>query len=234
MGEGFQYLDLVVLGILAGFVLYRLAAVLGRRTGHERERFNPYGGAKQGPDGKTTSSDDNVVSMPGRAKPAQVAEERLASYAPAGSDLARGLTEIQLADRGFDVGGFLAGARMAYEMIVNAFAKGDTRSLKPLLHEDVYRGFADEIALREKRGERIETSFVGLRSSDLTDAKLVNRRAELTVRFVSELISCKKNVDGAVIEGDPTTVKEVRDLWTFARDVRSGDPNWQLIATEPA
>lgn len=232
MGEGFQYIDIVFLAIMAAFIFYKLVTVLGRRTGNERQRYNPYG-----PKAKPTEV-EGEASAP-RAQPAPQSsrrerEERLAEIAPKGSPLAQGLTQIQLADRTFDVDNFLAGARIAYEMIVTAFAKGDRRALRPLLDDALYRSFEDAINAREKRGESIESSFVGIRSAEIGDAQLRNKMAEITVRFVSEMISCTKNADGAVIQGDPTTVNEVRDLWTFAREVRASDPNWKLIATAQA
>jgi len=227
MGSGFQYLDIVVLAIFAGVILYRLSAVLGRRTGQERERYNPYAGGK--PEGR-----ENVVTLPKSAPLQKRTSDEAAASALKASPFSRSLTEIQIADRGFELEPFLAGARIAYEMIVTAFAKGDRRALKPLLSDDVYRGFDDAITAREARGETIESHFVGIKSAELADAALKGREAELTLRFVCELISFTKNSDGAVIEGDPTTVQELRDQWTFGRDTRSGDPNWKLIAANPA
>ena len=228
MGGGFQYFDIVFLAIFAGIILYRLSAVLGRRTGQERQRYNPYAGGK--PEARHgVVSLPKPVSAPKRAP----ADEGLPSAVKA-SPLARALTEIQIADRSFSPDQFLAGARIAYEMIVTAFAKGDRRGLKSLLSDEVYHGFDEAIAARETRGETIESHFVGIKSAEIVDATLKGREAELTLRIVSELISFTKNADGAVIEGDPTTVQEVRDQWTFGRDTRSGDPNWKLIAADPA
>jgi predicted lipid-binding transport protein (Tim44 family) len=222
-------LDIVFLAIVAGLVLYILSTVLGRRTGQERQRYNPYVGGKDG------RESGDVVSLPkpvaaAKAPPADAAS----AIAPKGSPLAAALTEIQLADRGFNPEGFIAGARIAYEMIVTAFAKGDRRQLKGLLSDEVYKDFEDAIVAREGRGETVDSHFIGIKSADLTEAQMKGRIAELTVQFVCELISFTKNADGAVIEGDPTQVHEVRDLWTFARDTRAGDPNWKLSAAHPA
>ena len=226
MDGGFQYLDIVVLAIFAGVILYRLTAVLGRRTGQERQRYNPYAGGK--PEAR-----DNVVSLPKPSAPPRRPAEESAAVAKA-SPLAGALTEIQIADRNFDLDQFLAGARIAYEMVVTAFAKGDRRGLKTLLSDEVYGGFEEAIAAREARGETVESHFVGIKSLDVVDAAMKGREAEITLRITSEIISFTKNADGAVIEGDPSTVHEIRDQWTFGRDTRSGDPNWKLIAANPA
>jgi predicted lipid-binding transport protein (Tim44 family) len=250
MDGSFPPLDIVLIAVAAGFILYRLAAVLGRRTGHERQRFNPYAGPKSEPREPAQAIEGEETTVPTAAAPAAPGAapaparaaaagkgrrgHRISDIAPEGSPLARGLTEIQGADRNFDIDTFLAGARMAYEMIVTAFAKADRAPLKDLLGEDVYRDFESAIAAREAKGETLDQRFVGLRSAEIDSARLTGRIAQLSVRFVSEITSCLKNAEGAVIEGDPTSVHEVRDLWTFARDTRSSDPNWKLVATQSA
>jgi predicted lipid-binding transport protein (Tim44 family) len=241
MDGSFPHLDIVLIAIAAGFILYRLATVLGRRTGHERQRFNPYAAPKSEP-GETAQAIEGeeaaaaTASSPRRASPAAKSRRahRISDLAPEGSPLARALGAIQGADRHFDVDTFLAGARMAYEMIVTAFAKADRATLKGLLSEDVYRDFESVIAAREAKGETVDQRFVGLRSAEIASASLSGRIAQVGVRFVSELTSCVKNAEGAVIEGDPTSVHEVRDLWTFARDTRASDPNWKLVSTQSA
>ena len=121
---------------------------------------------------------------------------------------------------------------MAYEMIVTAFAQGDRKTLKPLLSKDVYEGFAEAIAEREKAGETIETQIVGIDKADIVGATLQGRRASITVKFQSQMITVKRNSDGGVIDGDERTVQPITDVWTFDRDVTSRDPNWRLVATE--
>jgi len=135
-------------------------------------------------------------------------------------------------DGSFDVKHFLAGARAAYEMIVTAFAAGDRRTLRGLLSREVYDGFEAAIRERESRGEIVETRFVSIDKADITGAELRGRAAQITVRFVSQLVSVTHHRSGAVIEGSPDKVTDVTDVWTFARDVVSRDPNWKLVATE--
>lgn len=121
---------------------------------------------------------------------------------------------------------------MAYEMIVMAYADADRRTLKNLLSKEVYEGFASAIDERETRSEKIESSFVGIDRIDIVYAEMKASEAHVTLRIVSELISATRDGAGEVIDGDPETVAEVKDVWTFARDTRARDPNWKLVATE--
>jgi predicted lipid-binding transport protein (Tim44 family) len=146
--------------------------------------------------------------------------------------VAAGLDAIITADGSFDAKHFLAGARAAYEMVVTAFAEGDRRTLKNLLSREVFEGFEAAITERERRGEKAETRFVSIDTAEIVGAELRGRSAQITVRFVSKLISVTRDRSGAVIDGNPEKVTEVTDVWTFARDVSSRDPNWKLIATE--
>jgi predicted lipid-binding transport protein (Tim44 family) len=146
--------------------------------------------------------------------------------------VATGLDAIAAADTGFDVKHFLTGARAAYEMIVNAYAEGDRRTLKNLLSRDVYDGFENAITAREKRGETVESRFVSIDNAEITAAELRARNAQVTVRFSSKLVSATRDKNGNVIDGNAEKVSDVTDIWTFARDLSVRDPNWKLVATE--
>jgi predicted lipid-binding transport protein (Tim44 family) len=220
---------------LAVFIFLRLRSVLGQRTGRERPPYDPYSAR----DAVRPSTNDNVVALPGRGgeavqKPAEPVEptERWKGIAEAGSAVAVGLDAIVRDDASFDAKQFVGGARAAYEMIVLAFAEGDRRSLKNLLSREVYEGFEKAIRDREARGEKAETRFVAIDKSDIIGAELRARTAQVTVRFVSQLISATRDRNGTVIDGSPEKVTDVTDVWTFARDVSSRDPNWKLVATE--
>jgi predicted lipid-binding transport protein (Tim44 family) len=117
-------------------------------------------------------------------------------------------------------------------MIVTAYAEGDRKALKQLLSREVYDGFVSAIGQREARGEKMEFKFVGIDKADITDAALKGGTAQITIKFLSKLISATHDKDGKVIDGDPVHVSDVTDIWTFARDVASRDPNWKLVATE--
>lgn len=233
MGEGFSFIDIILLAMVAGFVLFRLRSVLGRRTGHEpqdtpaqvaRRRPNGSGGDRQG--------DDNVINLPDR----EAGDDDAEAAAEPGDDspVSAALTRIAIADRSFDRAGFLAGAQVAYEMIVNAFAAGDSRTLKPLLSDQVFDNFRSAIGQRESAGKVQETTLVEIKSAEIIDADLNGRIAEVTVKFVSEMITVTKDAAGRVLAGDATKVVPVTDIWTFAHNTRVSDPNWNLVATRSA
>lgn len=220
---------------LAVFIFLRLRSVLGQRTGRERPPYDPYSAREP----MRGAKNDNVVALPGRgvevpAKPAETVEpgERWKGVAESGSAVAAGLDAIAREDRSFDAKHFIAGAGAAYEMIVTAYAEGDRRALKTLLSRDVYDGFEAAIRERENRDESVETHFVSIDKSDIIGAELRGRTSQVTVRFVSQLVSVTRDRNGNAIEGSPDKVAEVTDVWTFARDVGARDPNWKLVATE--
>jgi predicted lipid-binding transport protein (Tim44 family) len=225
--------DIILLAGLAAFVLYRLYLVLGRRTGNEQPPFDPRRERLETRRPAVKANEDNVVPLP-RAREMPRPVEAPAMKIPAGTPLATGVEAIRQADASFDPDGFVRGAKVAHEMIARAFAQGDRAALRPLLAEDVYASFDAAIAQREKAGHQVDFSFVGLKNANLEEASLRGRIAEVTVRFVSELISATRDAAGAVIEGAAGVVREVTDVWTFARDTRSGDPNWKLVSTAAA
>lgn len=237
MNQVFDPLNLLILAV-AVVILLRLRNVLGTRTGHER-RYDPYS-ATEPTDKARRRADGKVIPLPG-SKPADEiytadaaapGEPVWKDVAEEGSALAKGLEKVARADRSFDVRDFLEGAKMAYEMIVTAFARGDRKALKPLLSRDVYEGFATAIAERERANETLETQLVGIDKAEIMAATVQGRRASITIKFLSQMITIKRNADGAVIEGDERGIRDITDVWTFERDVTARDPNWRLVATE--
>jgi len=222
---------------LAVFIFFRLRSVLGQRTGRERPPYDPYSAR----DAVRSPANDKIVTLPQRpaepsvsrpAEPAPPPADRWKDVAESGSSVAAGLDAIAAADPSFDAKHFITGARAAYEMIVTAFAEGDRRQLRSLLSREVYDGFDAAIGERESRGETAETRFVSIDGSTITAADLRARTAQLTVRFVSKLISVTCGRAGNVIDGNAEKVTDVTDVWTFAREVSSRDPNWKVVATE--
>ena len=243
---GIDVLTLVFLAVAVA-VFFKLRSVLGRRTGQEQTRFERYKAQQEARqrNGELVGQ-DKVVTLPRREREEDQAvpataqptladgEQRVRAFAAGNSELGQGLVEIYRADSSFDPAQFAQGAKGAYEIIVTAFAEGNRKTLKNLLNSEVYDGFNNAIAERERRGEQIDQSFVGIKSADLVEAELKGGIAHLTVKFVSELISATRDRAGVVISGDPKRIREVTDIWTFAREAASRDPNWRLIATQAA
>ncbi len=215
MGDGFVFIEIVIFAMIAAFLVYRLRSVLGRRTGEEQQRQNPFTPSAKLP--------DNVVAMPNRPRPdaAPVTDEPVS--------LAVALDQIKAADSSFDEKYFLEGAKAAFQMIVEAFARGDTAALRPLLADDVYDNFARVIRDRQAAGEQYEVRVERVREADVVEAKLdASQTARVTVKLVSDQINAVRNREGAVIEGDANALVEANDIWTFTRNTRARDPNWAL------
>lgn len=241
--NGFVDIYTIIFLVLAVVIFLRLRGVLGRRTGNERPPFDPYAQRREA-SRRQQPGTEKVISLPQRrpnetvtvappsAEETAAAEARIRTIAQPGSSLGDGLRAIVAADRSFDPDEFLKGARVAYEMIVTAFADGDRTTLRPLLARDVFDNFVAAINDRETRGESIDFKFVGIERAEIVDAALRNGNAQVKVRFASKSITATKSKDGKVIDGDATKVEDVTDLWTFAREVASKNPNWKLVATE--
>jgi predicted lipid-binding transport protein (Tim44 family) len=146
--------------------------------------------------------------------------------------MAQSLTDIAWSEPSFEPASFLEGAKAAYEMIVTAFAQGDRRTLKDLLSKEVYEGFERAITERERRNEKVETTFVSIDKAEMAGAEIHGKTAQIIVRFHSKLITVTRDAVGAVVDGSSDAVVDVTDVWTFARTLGSRDPNWQLVATE--
>lgn len=217
MSEGFAYIDILFFAMVAAFIALRLRSVLGRRTGNERRRETHLD--------QSESKQDNVVQLPERQRP----QDGEVAYGE--GDVKAGLTQIRVADPSFDPDYFLQGARGAFEMIVDAFARGDKETLRPLLADSVYAGFAAAIDERLQQGHELETNLVNLQAVEIVEAVMAGSLARVTVRVASEQINVTRDAAGEVVEGDPSTITEVVDLWTFERDTRISDPNWRLVGT---
>src|SRR5206468_7122310 len=182
------------------------------------------------------SGNDNVVPLPTPSAPAP--RPSLATSGPGGiratvlPTATAGAAAIRTADPSFEPLSFTAGARAAFTTIVEAFAKGDTQQLRPLLDGPTFASFESAIRGRNERHEKAETALIGFEASDIAVAEMQGSVAQVTVRFVSEQINVVRNAEGQIAEGNPNEVQKVVDLWTFRRDTKSSDPNWQLVKTE--
>ncbi len=241
MGNGFQFFDIILFGMIAVFLVFRLRNTLGKRDGKEGDYNDPFKPSDN--EEKTDSADDdNVVHFSDRqadqANDDQPADEvgfnndADGAVSSEESDaLVDGMIQIQMIDRSFDSAQFMSGARGAFEMTLNAYAAGDTQTLKSLLSTEVYSNFAQAIKDREQSGEVLEDTLVGFKRSDYLEAYVEARQAYLTVKFVSEQVNVTRDENGDVVDGDPNQIITVTDIWTFSRDTRSRDPNWVLVAT---
>lgn len=231
--------------VIAVVVIWKLRSVLGRRTADDdtrlAEKARAQAEARQRAEAAAAER-SKVVTLERRDRPAPGpaqanqttvadAEAKVKTYST-DPDIGRGLLAILRSDASFDPEHFVAGAKQAYEMIVMAFAEGNRKMLKDLLSKEVFDGFSAAIAERESRGEQIDQSFVGINKAEIVEADLKNGTAQITVKFVSQLISSTRDKGGEVIAGDPHKIKEVTDIWSFARDVSSRNPNWHLVATQ--
>ena len=222
MGDGgLQFLDIIFFAMVAGFIFLRLRSVLGRRTGNERP-------PRTGPASRPDQRDDKVVAMPQRrdAPPPPPLTQKLTGNA----EVDEGLRAIIAADASFRLEEFVQGARSAYEMIVAAFAEGDRDTLKMLLSDEVYGNFVAAIDDREAQKQTMQTSITAVRGTDVIAAGMDGSLAEVTVKFVSEMVSATKDEEGNFVGGVPRE-REVTDIWTFQHDTRSADPNWVLVET---
>ena len=219
-----KFIDIIILAMIAAFLVFRLRNVLGKRTGNERPPQNPYGGPEEATESPRDGHDDEkVVTLPGRAEPDDIPDD---------SPAADGLRAIREADGQFSPPEFAEGARGAFEMIVTSFANGDRDTLRPLLSDEVYENFAGALEIREANNETMEMTLVGIREADIIEASMDGRVAFVTVKFVTEQIEVVRDKDGEPVSGDASKVATVTDIWTFARNTRSRNPNWTLVATE--
>ena len=212
-------LQLLVLGAIAVFLILRLRGVLGTRDG-----FEPTATTEE------PASRKRLDVIEGRAEPE---ESDIADHAVPGSPAAQALAQMKRTEPDFAVGPFLSGAKSAYEMILMAFERGDLSEVRAFLAPTVAEAFETVIADRKARGLVTEAQFLGTRETALADAEFTpaTGMAELSVRFVAEMIVVTRDAQGNVVEGDPKSARKQRDIWTFARRMGEADPNWQLVAT---
>ena len=231
--------DIILIALVAIFLILRLRSVLGKRTGSERPPAqDPFAPPSQPPGkpriGEAPSGNDNVVPLPTAAAPR--APQSISG--PGGiratvlPPAATGVAAIEAADPSFDPVDFAGGARAAFTTIVEAFARGDVATLRPLLDPPTLASFESAIRGRNERREKLECTLIGFEASDIAAASLDGSHAGVTVRFVTEQINVLRDAEGQVADGNPNEVQKVIDLWTFRRDTKSSDPNWVLIKTE--
>jgi predicted lipid-binding transport protein (Tim44 family) len=218
----------LVLVVAAGFIIWRLYGVLGQKTGHEGPRFDPFA---RSPASQTKDQEPAQGAEIRPLEPDAAQKPIWDGVAEEGSQLAKDLESLSRADRNFAVSSFLEGAKLAYEMTIEAFAKGDKDALKPLLNREVFDEFCTAIDKRQQQRHSAILQFVGVKSAGIEHAAIMGNRARVTVRFITDMISATADAAGVTIDGDPKQIREIVDVWTFERDVTTRDPNWRLTDT---
>ena len=195
MNYSFEYIDIILLAMIAGFIFLRLRGILGKKTGHEENIDSSF-------------SDD----------------------LPTKEILKNKLNRLNFDQETKE--NFLKGAKIAYETIIIAFASGNLKNIRSLLGKKVFDQFSEAVKVRENEGHISETTFIGVNSASIKEHKKINNILEVTVDFVSEIISCVKDKNNKILSGDTNKVKKVFDTWKFSKDPRSSNPNWLLIDTQ--
>ena len=194
MSYSFEYIDIILLAMIAGFIFLRLRGILGKKTGFEEDIESSF--AHEAPPSKP------IVNLNASTFDENAKKE------------------------------FVKGAKIAYETIITNFAKGTLKDIKTLLDKSVYQQFEDAIKDRQSKKHSSETTFIGISSAEIKQHEQNKNMLEVTIEFVSEIISCVKDKDDKVIAGDPEKIKKVLDTWKFSKDSRSSNPNWLLIDTQ--
>ena len=195
MNYSFEYIDIILLAMIAGFIFLRLRGILGKKTGHEENL-------------EASFNHDFPIK---KEQPQKIDETNFDENAKVD---------------------FLKGAKIAYESIITNFASGDLKKIKTLLDKKVFIDFNESVQERKKKGLISETTFIGINSADIKNYNQINNMFEVTVDFVSEIISCVKDKDKNLVSGDPEKIKKVYDTWKFSREVKSLSPNWLLVDTQ--
>lgn len=198
MNNNFEYLDIILLAMIAGFIILRLRGILGRKSGHEDKNYRNL----HSKNAVKESSKEKIVPL-NSSKLDEAAKKQ-----------------------------FITGAEVAYETIITSFAKGDKTTLKPLLNKEIYQNFSDEIDKRKKENFKSELTFVGVKSAKIEGFEKKDNIYTFTVNFISEIITCKKNINNEVIEGSPDEIKTVNDIWKFSKNMWSTNPTWYLVETQ--
>lgn len=223
MSEGIPYADILILALIAGFILLRLRSVLGSKSNDDPFLRPP-----------APSSQEPIVRLEDRALKNKLKEAEPDEYVQSlesGSDIAAALAAIKAKDALFSASEFLRGARMAYEMVFDAFAKGDKQTLSMLLAATPLKAFTDVIDHRPLEENDEEITLVSTKARDITHASLQGSVARLSVQFESEQVIVKRNSKGDIVEGDPSEIHHIEDEWVFERDITSKNPNWKIIET---
>lgn len=221
-----DWLQIIIFAAIALFFFFRLRSVLGQKTGEEHKQ------------GKLLTP-KSLRPVPLRPQDQMAVKNKIDSDQEiasvlVGQDQVADLKKLQAIFPAFQPSSFLKGAKIAFESVLHAYAEGDTKTLKSLVDQEIFDAFSGSIIERQNKGQQQQTLIVAINDAKIESIKIENSQAFLTVLIISEQINTVRNQDGQVIEGDATAVRNIRDLWTFRKDLRNMDPNWLLVATHNA
>ncbi len=226
MSETIPYANLLILALVAGFILLRLRGILGKDLGNDQPNF-----FNRAPIEKT-DRDQPIVQLHEKLlkpKPKEEADPYLAALGD--TPVASGLKRIKEEDPEFSASEFLEGAKLAFEMVFDAYVKGDKDTLRMLLSDALYKEFSGEVDSRAGEENKRETTLVSILGKDITQARLEGTTAHIGVRFISEQVSVMRNPQGEIVGGDPSALQHIEDEWVFERNTHSKNPNWKIIET---
>jgi len=218
---GFPYGDIIVIAAIAAFILLRYRAMLGEPRGRDRADI-------QRP--RQPETLEPVVQLPEREL-ARRKEEKAKALANEPAAFADSFAAMRAIDPEFQADEFIAGAKMAFEMVLNAYNEEDHDTLKMLLSDRIYREFKSSLEANARDGKKAHSTLVAIVKADITSAELRGNKATITVDFLSEQVPLVRDKDGAIIEGDASVQEAVEDQWTFERDLKNADPAWKVIET---
>jgi predicted lipid-binding transport protein (Tim44 family) len=213
MSDGFAFFDIIIFAMLAIYLVFQLRRVLGRKTGMEKPPTNEFTEEKE-----PAPQHENIISLNGKNQ-----EQAVSSS---------GIMKLRQLDTNFNEKEFISGSRAAFSWIVSAFADGDTMKLEPLLGPKLFKNFEQAIQERAAAGEKLETKIVSIKSVQIDDVSVAGNTANVTVEFISDQIKVVRDSEENIVDGNPDTIENLKDLWTFNRDVTSPNPNWILTRTE--
>jgi predicted lipid-binding transport protein (Tim44 family) len=222
MSEGIPYADIIILALVAGFILLRLRSILGQNQGSDFFTRAPQ---------EKTLKEQPIVQLDKtpKIKPKDEPDTYLNGLGEGA--VADGLKKIKDKDAQFSATEFLGGAKRAFEMVFDAFIKGDKDTLRMLLSDSLYGDFTQELEERTRSDNKPETTLVSILTSDITEASLAGNVAKVAIKFTSEQVQVVRDKDGKIVEGDPSELHHIEDHWVFERDTTSKSPNWKIIET---
>lgn len=226
MSEEFPYADIIILALIAGFVLLRLRSILGQKNEGDKPNFFQ-------PSKDRSQEDSEPVVLLGEKSIKARPRVEIDPYAAALSEgsLLQTINDIKAKDPSFNATIFIEGAKMAFEMVFDAFNKGDKQTLSALLSQEIYDDFIRDLEVREKQEHKQETTLLSVFAKEIKRVKLDKNIAQITIYFESEQVTVERGKTGEIVGGDPSDVQHVHDEWVFERDVTSKNPNWKIIET---